>query len=155
MRLLPSESLTILPADVQMFYHFSPSSISCPSAPSKSLPSTHMPHTITVPPKQCQMYTSLGTFLLLFLNLTNSLSQMLCYIGLAVIEHQSNTKHKSRKLYIGAQCIQLLDRLNFHNKNGTLWFSKIHRAKFKIFPILLMVQLLIRSHRSQPRFKQR
>lgn len=36
------------------------------------------------------MYTSLGTFLLLLLNVTNSFSQMLCYIGLAVIEHQSN-----------------------------------------------------------------
>lgn len=49
------------------------------------------------------MYISLETSLLLLLNLTNSLSQMLCYSGLEVIEHQSNVhKEKSRKLPIGA-----------------------------------------------------
>lgn len=39
------------------------------------------------------MYTSPGTFVLLLLNLTNRLSQMLCYSGSEVIEHQSNV-HK-------------------------------------------------------------
>lgn len=38
------------------------------------------------------MYTSLGTFSLLLLKLTNSWSQMWCYSGLEVMEHQSNVE---------------------------------------------------------------
>lgn len=130
MRLLPTESPTISPSVPQMFYQFSFSSLSCPSAPSKSIPSAHMPHTITVSPKYCQMYTSLGTFLLLLFNLTNSLNQMLCYSGLAVIAQQSNV-YKVEKYKTSHWCkvytwsLQLLQALFSWQKNGTQRFGQI------------------------------